>query len=123
MATPAISAAMSQCRRLSHSIPRVFQIGGPATMNVDGTGFRTYTEYLGTDDPAEPWSPDGNWIAGSSYGTARIAFRWSQAGGMQNLGTLPGGTGAEASSISGDGSTVVGTADNADGDFAMRWTA
>lgn len=67
-------------------------------------------------------SADGAWIAGTCYGGERaVAFRWSQAGGMQDLGTLPGSRfGAEAYGISGDGSVVVGAA-NADRPF--RWTS
>jgi hypothetical protein len=42
------------------------QIGGPATVGLDGTGLRTYTEYMGFDDPYAPWSPDGSWIVCNS---------------------------------------------------------
>ncbi|MEJ5383577.1 MAG: hypothetical protein WHS44_01705 [Fimbriimonadales bacterium] len=39
-----------------------------------------------------------------------FAFRWTQSGGMQNLGTLPQHTTSEAYGISGDGNRVVGVA-------------
>jgi probable HAF family extracellular repeat protein len=67
-------------------------------------------------------SADGAWVAGSCYGGPRaVAFRWSQAGGMEDLGTLPGSQfGSEAYGISGDGSVVVGAAN---ADRAFRWTA
>jgi probable HAF family extracellular repeat protein len=43
---------------------------------------------------------------------------------MQDLGTLPGGGGSEATGVSADGSVVVGWAENAAGqDRAFRWTA
>jgi dipeptidyl aminopeptidase/acylaminoacyl peptidase len=48
------------------------QIGGPATVNADGTGFRTYTEYHGLDDPFAPWSPDGSWIAYDNGGSLEL---------------------------------------------------
>jgi hypothetical protein len=44
------------------------QNGGPTTVGLDGTGLRTYTEYMGFDDPYVPWSPDGGWIACSCAG-------------------------------------------------------
>jgi probable HAF family extracellular repeat protein len=43
---------------------------------------------------------------------------------MQDLGTLPGGGGSEATGVSADGSVVVGSARNAAGKWrAFRWTA
>ena len=52
------------------------------------------------------------------------AFRWTAAGGMQNLGTLPGSDESEARGVSADGSVVVGSARNAAGQWrAFRWTA
>jgi len=50
------------------------------------------------------------------------AFRWTQAGGMQNLGTL-GGVNSYATGVSGDGSIVVGYAEDANRQYrAFRWT-
>jgi len=52
------------------------------------------------------------------------AFRWTAAGGMQNLGTLPGSDESEARGVSADGSVVVGVAENAEWQQrAFRWTA
>jgi probable HAF family extracellular repeat protein len=49
---------------------------------------------------------DGGTHSGHVY-----AFRWTAAGGMQDLGTHPDGRFWSASGVSGDGSVVVGTID------------
>jgi probable HAF family extracellular repeat protein len=61
--------------------------------------------------PTAPW-----WSAGlpTPQGSMR-AFRWTAAGGMQNLGTLPGYDWSYASGVSADGAVVVGGAENAAG--------
>jgi len=52
------------------------------------------------------------------------AFRWTEARGMQDLGTLPGSDESVAWGVSADGSVVVGSAQNAAGWVrAFRWTA
>lgn len=50
------------------------------------------------------------------------AFRWTQAGGMVNLGTLGLNTRSRASGVSGDGSIVVGSILNEIYSAAFRWT-
>jgi probable HAF family extracellular repeat protein len=61
---------------------------------------------------------------GSANGAAR-AFRWTQAGGMQSLGTLNGGLESTASRVSATGDVVVGGAEDGnagDAVIAFRWT-
>lgn len=73
-------------------------------------------------------SEDGTVVAGELYnnGTGKYyAFRWTQAGGVVDLGLLPGGTQSFGYGISGDGIVVVGMAHtNAAGTLyrAFRWT-
>jgi probable HAF family extracellular repeat protein len=52
------------------------------------------------------------------------AFRWTEAGGIQNLGELPGGGAhSNAYGVSSDGEVVVGRSLSASGGEAFRWTA
>jgi probable HAF family extracellular repeat protein len=50
------------------------------------------------------------------------AFRWTQAAGMQDLGSLSAGFGSTAYAVSGDGSVVVGSAAVSGGNHVFRWT-
>lgn len=69
-------------------------------------------------------SDDGSKIVGISGGGSNQGFIWDAINGMQDLGDLPGGTTAtEAYDISGDGSTVVGSGNSANGAEAFRWDA
>jgi probable HAF family extracellular repeat protein len=71
-------------------------------------------------------SADGSVVVGRATNAAalRRAFRWTASGGMQDLGTLPGGNRSEAWGVSADGSVVVGVAYNTEGYIrAFRWTA
>ncbi|MEN0107371.1 MAG: autotransporter domain-containing protein [Pseudomonas sp.] len=63
---------------------------------------------------------DGSVVVGASD---VYAFRWTAAGGMQDLGSLGGGY-AAAQDVSADGAVVVGNASWVDdSDRAFRWTA
>jgi probable HAF family extracellular repeat protein len=75
---------------------------------------------LGGSSGARDVSADGSVVVGYSRDTSSIgflAFRWTQATGMVNLGTL-GGTDSEALGVSDDGAVVVGESQSR----AFRWT-
>jgi probable HAF family extracellular repeat protein len=79
-----------------------------------------------SDDPYSEGSgvsSDGSVVVGfADTGSAFHAFRWTQAGGMADLGTL-GGALSIAFGVSADGSVVVGGAEITNGDVnAFRWT-
>jgi probable HAF family extracellular repeat protein len=87
--------------------------------------------WLGTlgGDRSVAWgvSADGSVVVGWAYNAAgrMRPFRWTAAGGMQDLGTLPGSDESVARGVSADGSVVVGWAwsDVPGYGRAFRWTA
>jgi probable HAF family extracellular repeat protein len=69
-------------------------------------------------------SADGSVVVGDGgLAFSGVGFRWSVAGGMQNLGTFPGGTYSFAPAVSGDGLVVTGYGDSPNGQRAYRWTS
>jgi len=69
-------------------------------------------------------SADGTVVAITAYSNfgPHGAYRWTQASGMQYLGTL-GGAGSLAYNVSANGAVIVGVARNAIGQWrAFRWT-
>src|SRR5688500_3444374 len=53
-----------------------------------------------------------------------LAFRWTEIGGMQSIGDLPGGSNTSyAWNISDDGQVIVGYSSSTSGQQAFRWTA
>ncbi len=97
---------------------------------VATAGWSQRLTWLGTlgggSSVASAVSADGSVVVGRVLGEASgyaRAFRWTQATGMQDLGTLPGGNWSEALGVSADGLVVVGMAYNASGQpRAFRWT-
>ena len=79
----------------------------------------------GDTSDANRMSANGLVIVGSAENGSfdDRAFRWTQAGGMQDLGTL-GGDESEALGVSGDGSIIVGWAEDSGYESrAFRWRA
>ena len=73
-------------------------------------------------------SHDGSVIvgeaSGTTFGTTRVAFRWTQTSGLTMLGGVPVGFVAEvAHAVSADGTVVVGDGTSVLGREAFRWTA
>src|SRR5690606_20429255 len=70
-------------------------------------------------------SADGSVIVGYSFGFRDMqAVRWTEHGGIESLGELPGGALlSEATAVSADGSIIVGYAWDLGGmSHAFRWT-
>jgi probable HAF family extracellular repeat protein len=110
-------------------------VGGGVNINARDEAFRwtANTGMLslgflsgGSFSGATAVNRDGSVVAGNATdGRGLVAFRWTRAGGMVSLGRLPNSNHhSQARDISGDGSVIVGTAVNANGDpEAFRWTA
>ncbi len=74
----------------------------------------------GDDATIVGWS---NTTPGSPFPSGLHAFRWTQAGGMQDLGSLQGASGTSiAWATNSDGSVIVGQTDTASSQHAFRWT-
>ena len=62
-----------------------------------------------TTSQAYAVSQDGTWVGGRSDSGFSQAFRWSVAGGMQELGLLPGQSSSSVFGISDDGQVLTGS--------------
>lgn len=113
-----------------------------AANGVELLGYLGETSESGPYSIANGISPDGSIVVGestiarmversvcSTNGCTEVmspgheAFRWTEGGGMEGLGHLPGGHRSKASGISGDGNVIFGTSDDGDGNYQMfRWT-
>lgn len=98
-----------------------FNLGAERAVVWSSTGAATVlgdSDFFGRANAA---SADGSAAVGQGtfpFGQAqgRYAFRWTAAGGVQNLGTLdPAGGGGTALAVSADGAVVVGQTRAADG--------
>jgi probable HAF family extracellular repeat protein len=81
---------------------------------------------LGAGNIAYDVSADGSVVVGGGCGAwGSGGFRWTSAGGMVELGELPGGRvgQGDAASVSDDGNVVVGTSWSESGLEAFRWTS
>jgi probable HAF family extracellular repeat protein len=99
-------------------------------MGSNATGWRwnstTGTTILGGGaySYANGVSDDGSVVVGEYLNPTNRAFRWTQAGGLQSLGTVPGYTTFGAKCVSGDGNVVgVRLGNFPSNDVAGLWTA
>src|SRR5215813_9710210 len=100
----------------------LFGLGSTArAQSFSGVGFLPG----GTSSSAAAVNADGTVVVGQSGSTSGDrAFRWTAAGGMVNMGVLPGGHYSSwAGGVSADGSVIIGASDSAGGYRAFRWTA
>jgi uncharacterized membrane protein len=71
-------------------------------------------------------SRDGSVVVGTAYGRNQVpqmAYRWTEAGGMQGLGfARPGHAFSNAYAVSSDGNVIVGTSVGFNDGFGFRWT-
>jgi len=79
----------------------------------------------GRTSVANDISGDGTVVVGSSGVAAGRyhAFRWTSAGGMQDLGLVPGTTDSFGDATNSDGTIIVGQAESGAGSVAFLWTA
>lgn len=90
-----------------------------AAVAESGFSFQVIGDLASTGSPSI--SADGITVAGTRN---KRAVKWTAAGGIIELGALPGGDGTSTAwAISGDGSVIVGSASSANGTEAFRWTA
>jgi len=89
--------------------------GGMLSLGTPGAGYSI----------AYDSNSDGTVVVGEfTAGLGDHAFRWTLQEGLQDLGTMPGGTSSHATGVSADGSTVVGHGGTGlAGVRAFRWTA
>ncbi|MGO9954169.1 MAG: carboxypeptidase regulatory-like domain-containing protein, partial [Dissulfurispiraceae bacterium] len=110
---------------------QTFTVTQSALVSPGGTWIDLGTLTGGSMSSALSVSSDGSVAVGQAFindpaypliGRSR-AFRWTQDGGMADLGDLPGGSQAEAYGVSAIGDVVVGAALDSSGNaHAFRWT-
>lgn len=91
--------------------------------DLPGGDFYSEANAVSADGSVVVGRGESVWVTlGASYSQAE-AFRWTQVGGFQGLGYLPGGSAlSSALGVSADGSVVVGFSYSASGTEAFRWT-
>jgi len=101
-------------------------LNGPGDPNGLGDPSIVILDTFGGDrGTAWKMSRDGSVVVGHAFNAGGVerAFRWTEAGGMENLGNL-GGSWSVATAASSEGTVVVGQSatDGAGGLLAFRWT-
>jgi len=86
-----------------------------------GSGFQP----LSDSSPSIPYGiNDSGQVTGQvGEGASARAFLWSQSGGMQDLGTLPGGGASGGSAVNASGQVAGWAYDSANTLHGIRWTA
>ena len=95
---------------------------GVASRWTENAGMQALT---GVRSRAEDVSADGSIVVGTLLDHPVYideAFRWTDAGGIVGLGTLPGGIASRARGVSADGSIVVGDSAQNSVAEAFLWT-
>jgi hypothetical protein len=80
------------------------------TLSNAATGAGSFASLGAATQMALAVSGDGSVVVGK--GANNQGFRWTAAGGVQDLGTLPGLAQAQATGVSDDGQVVVGISDS-----------
>ena len=94
--------ATGYCTNASTGVDRAFRWTGGVMQDLGALN--------GGDSFGYGISGNGSTVVGQSPDFGLSGFRWTQGGGMQNLGILPGGCcGADAYAANSDGTVVVGT--------------
>jgi uncharacterized membrane protein len=138
-----VPSALAQSFTLMGTLPPTYNVSQNTALSADGlvaaghlgSGARgfTWTAGGGRNDfgiglvqRTMPQGISGNGLAvvGAAGVNRDIPFRWTQAAGYQDLGSIPGYSAAEARDANFDGSIIVGTLSNGSGSEpqAFRWT-
>lgn len=96
-------------------------LGSPIALGALPGGTPDFSGYLSLATGA---SHDGSVAIGWSRSAGgERGFRWTAAGGMENLGTLPSGTRSYANAVDATGTIIAGASDAGGAELvAFRWT-
>lgn len=129
---PVVGSPVSFATAISGDGSTVVGIGFDNDFNLSGYSYRNGTmtptgslDGTGFNASAYAVSFDGSVVVGqsdSSGGSGLRAFRWTSGAGIQDIGTVNGGTFSLALGVSSDGSVIVGNSGSQGDVHAYRWT-